>query len=75
MSDVAGILIGIEPILNRLSIERFRGFRELTLTDGGQINLIVGRNDSGKTTLQVTSKSYSGKPLRQTITETVSRSL
>ena len=38
-------------MLNRLSIRGFRGLRDLTLTQAGRVNLIVGRNDTGKTTL------------------------
>ena len=38
-------------MLNRLSIRGLRGLRDLTLTEPGRVNLIVGRNDTGKTTL------------------------
>jgi len=38
-------------MLTDLKIERFRGLSELCLKDTGRINLIVGRNDSGKTSV------------------------
>lgn len=38
-------------MLTRLKIENFRGLNELSLTNTGRINLIVGRNDTGKTSL------------------------
>lgn len=38
-------------MLTRLEIKKFRGINELTLTDTSRINLIVGRNDTGKTSL------------------------
>ncbi len=38
-------------MLTNLKIEKFRGFSELSLTDAGRVNLIVGRNDTGKTSL------------------------
>lgn len=34
-----------------LDIEQFRGFAKLTLNDLGRVNLIVGKNDTGKTSL------------------------
>ena len=40
----------IQPIDN-LTIHRFRGIRDLTLENLGQINLLVGINNSGKTTV------------------------
>ena len=39
-----------QPIDN-LTIHRFRGIRDLTLENLGQINLLVGINNSGKTTV------------------------
>jgi AAA15 family ATPase/GTPase len=38
-------------MLNSIHIERFRAFKELTVNDLGRINLFVGRNNSGKTTI------------------------
>jgi recombinational DNA repair ATPase RecF len=35
--------------LENLTIERFRGLRDLELKDLGQVNLFVGPNNSGKT--------------------------
>jgi hypothetical protein len=37
--------------LDKLTIERFRGLRELDLNDLGRINLLVGQNNSGKTSV------------------------
>ncbi len=38
-------------MITRLDIENFRGFRRLVVEDLGRVNLIVGRNDCGKTSL------------------------
>lgn len=38
-------------MLSRCRIRRFRGIEDLELTGLGRINLIVGRNDSGKTSV------------------------
>ena len=38
-------------MLSHCHIRRFRGFEDLRLSDLGRINLIVGRNNSGKTSL------------------------
>lgn len=38
-------------MLSRCQIQRFRGFEDLELAGLGRINLIVGRNNSGKTSL------------------------
>ena len=38
-------------MLTRLEIKNFRGINELSLTSTGRVNLIVGRNDTGKTSL------------------------
>ncbi|NES79067.1 MULTISPECIES: ATP/GTP-binding protein [Okeania] len=37
--------------IDNLTIHRFRGLRDLTLEDLGQINLLVGVNNSGKTSV------------------------
>ncbi|MEG4349562.1 AAA family ATPase [Microcoleus sp. LAD1_D3] len=37
--------------LDNLTIHQFRGLRDLTLQDLGQINLLVGANNSGKTSV------------------------
>ena len=51
MSELAIKSIGEDQMLSRLDIHRFRGLKELSLTDAGRVNLIVGRNDAGKTSL------------------------
>ena len=51
MSEMAIKSIGADQMLDSINIERFRGIKELSLTDAGRVNLIVGRNDAGKTTL------------------------
>jgi AAA15 family ATPase/GTPase len=38
-------------MFNSLDIEQFRGFAELSLGDLGRVNLIVGKNNTGKTSL------------------------
>lgn len=40
-----------ELMLTNLHIQRFRGINELCLKDASRVNLIVGRNDAGKTSL------------------------
>ena len=59
-----------ESMLTRLEIKNFRGINELTLTDISRINLIVGRNDTGKTSLlEAIRLLLSGDPrhLRRTV--------
>lgn len=41
----------MSQILQNLQICGFRGFQEINLSDLGQVNLIVGNNNSGKTSL------------------------
>jgi AAA15 family ATPase/GTPase len=36
--------------INSIEINRFRGIKQLEITDFSNINLIVGDNNSGKTT-------------------------
>jgi AAA15 family ATPase/GTPase len=44
--------------LDNLTIHRFRGLRDLTLQDLGQINLLVGANNSGKTSVLEAISTY-----------------
>lgn len=44
--------------LDNLTIHRFRGLRDLTLQDLGQINLLVGGNNSGKTSVLEAISTY-----------------
>jgi AAA15 family ATPase/GTPase len=46
-------------ILESLSIERFRGLQNLQLKDLGRINLLVGTNNSGKTSVLEALSIYS----------------
>lgn len=39
------------PIIDQLTIERFRGIRDLTMSGFGRVNVLVGENDSGKTSV------------------------
>jgi AAA15 family ATPase/GTPase len=39
----------LRPLMTRLEIQNFRGLRALTLDGLRRINLVVGRNNSGKT--------------------------
>ncbi|WP_330203367.1 ATP-binding protein [Cyanobacterium sp. Dongsha4] len=41
----------MSQILEDLTISGFRGFREINLSDMGNINIIVGNNNSGKTSI------------------------
>ncbi len=44
--------------LDNLTIHRFRGIRDLTLEELGQINLLVGVNNSGKTSVLEAISTY-----------------
>lgn len=44
--------------LDNLTIHRFRGLRDLTLQDLGQVNLLVGGNNSGKTSVLEAISTY-----------------
>jgi AAA15 family ATPase/GTPase len=44
--------------LDNLTIHRFRGLRDLNLQDLGQINLLVGANNSGKTSVLEAISTY-----------------
>jgi energy-coupling factor transporter ATP-binding protein EcfA2 len=43
--------VNTSSMLTSLDIHNLRGLRELSLPEAGRVNLIVGRNDSGKTSL------------------------
>jgi hypothetical protein len=63
-------------MLTHLKIERFRGLNELSLTDASRVNLIVGRNDTGKTSLlEAIRLLLSGDPrhLRRTARNRIER--
>ena len=38
-------------MLKRLTIGSYRGLRKLTMENLGQINIIIGENNSGKTSI------------------------
>jgi AAA15 family ATPase/GTPase len=44
--------------IDNLTIHRFRGLRDLTLQDLGQINILVGGNNSGKTSVLEAISTY-----------------
>ena len=63
-------------MLTRLDIKRFRGINEFSLTDAGRVNLIIGRNDTGKTSiLEAIRLLLSGNPgyLRRTSRNRIER--
>lgn len=63
-------------MLTRLEIQNFRGINELSLTNAGRVNLIVGRNDTGKTSmLEAMRLLLSGDPrhLRRVIRNRIER--
>lgn len=65
-------------MLNQLQIQGLRGIRELAIHDAGQVNLVVGRNDAGKTTfLEAIRVLLSGDPrhLRRSSRNRVDRSV
>ena len=41
----------MEPKINSLSIERFRALNKLEIKGFGQVNLITGKNNSGKSSV------------------------
>ena len=41
----------MEPHLKTVTIQAFRGLRDLNLGELGQVNLLVGPNTSGKTSV------------------------
>lgn len=45
--------------LENFTIERFRGIKNLTLNNLGQVNVLVGKNDSGKTSVLEALELYS----------------
>lgn len=47
--------------LDSLRIERFRQLRELTIPELGHVNLVVGGNNSGKSTVLEALRFYAGK--------------
>ena len=54
-------------MLSRCHLRRFRGFEDLELSGLGRINLIVGRNNSGKTSvLEALALLSAGAMVRQT---------
>src|SRR5438876_1039168 len=50
-NDAVARMRGQQPMIRKLFLDRFRGFREFELDGLGYVNLIVGTNNSGKTTL------------------------
>lgn len=48
-------------ILNSLEIRNFRGFQHLTIERFGRVNLIVGKNNIGKSNLLETLQLYASK--------------
>lgn len=51
MMEIVRLLSDQNRILSHIEIQRFRGLKKLSLTNAGKINLVVGRNDAGKTSL------------------------
>ncbi len=49
------------PHLSSLRIERFRQIKELTIPEIGHVNLIVGENNSGKSTLLDALRFFAAK--------------
>ena len=49
--------------LDALHIHQFRGLLDLHLQDLGQVNVLVGRNNSGKTTILEAISTFA-RPLR-----------
>src|SRR5207248_10243537 len=48
-------------ILNSLEIKNFRGFRHLQIERLGRVNLIVGKNNVGKTSLLEALRLYASR--------------
>jgi predicted ATP-dependent endonuclease of OLD family len=41
----------MNPVIQNLQINSFRGLKRLNLSDLGWVNILVGKNNSGKTTI------------------------
>ncbi|MBD2595699.1 AAA family ATPase [Nostoc spongiaeforme FACHB-130] len=58
-------------MLKTIKIENFRGFQSFTLQQLGRVNLLVGKNNSGKTSIleaiQLLCSQHNLEPLRQTM--------
>ena len=63
MPDAGGVL------LSSFRIENYRIFRQLSLPRLGQVNLVVGKNNTGKTMLLEALRLYSAQGARSVITE------
>ena len=60
-------------LLQRIALEDFRGFSRFELNDLGRVNLLVGMNNSGKTTVLEAISILMGNPEFATIWTTLSR--
>lgn len=49
-------------VINSIEINNFRGIKQLTVSDFSKINLIVGDNNSGKTTFLEAIQLLFAKP-------------
>jgi len=56
-------------ILNSLEIQRFRCFRELRIERLGRVNLIVGKNNVGKSTILEALRLYAIDRARRCVSE------
>ena len=68
----SGISVEGQPFIEKIRIQNFKCYRDETITLKSGINIIVGDNDSGKSTLLeavylALTGFYRGKPLRNTL--------
>ena len=59
----------MSKMLNRLDIENFRSLKDFHVPKLGHVNLIVGRNNSGKSTVLEALRIYAGGATRQLLEE------
>lgn len=56
-------------MLNSLEIKNFRALKDFTINQLGQVNLIVGKNNSGKSSVLEALRIYAGKANYKLLTE------
>jgi hypothetical protein len=59
----------MSKMLNRIDIENFRSLKDFHVPKLGHVNLIVGRNNSGKSTVLEALRIYAGGATRQLLEE------
>ncbi len=72
LSSAVNTDVKLTPMLKTVTIENFRGFQSFELQNLGRLNLLVGKNNSGKTSIlegiRLLCSSDDLEPLRETMT-------